>query len=707
MINHQRFWILPFTLLTLVTGGFAQDLTVHSDVRLEQIPGYDNVTMMREMRRELSGGGRVTRVGWSPNGFLNFRLDGEQKSLNLNDLKIEDFDPANETPRPERVDPPRRKTPVARAMQREVEVSPDEKWNATFRDNNVWLVPRDGNPAKEIQVTRDGNDRFRFGTCCWVYGEELDQDEAMWWSPDGNYLCFYEVDENHMRDYHLTTQNTGLYTELKTVRYPKAGQPNPKVALLVYDMVSGETLRIKIDGEPTQYVFNVRFTPDGKHLLFHRTNRHQNILDVMIADLKTGESRKVLTETQETWQKNSPTMRFLKDGQRFIWETEANGWKHYQLRHLDGRLLNPLSAVAEYPCERIEKIDEDAGYFYYSAYSDLNPYNLQLHRVRLDGTGHVRVTTSPLNHTSFNIAPDNRFVVAVREQADTPPSTVVYKAETGEEVATLAVGNRDKAEEIGLPSAELFSFKSFDGKATIWGVLHKPANFDPNKQYPLLIDVYGGPESRGISNRYSPGNSVCEMGYLIAKVGNRGTVGRGKAFESATYMKLGGLDLDDQAAGVKFLAQRNYVDASRVGIYGHSYGGYMSALAMLRYPDVFQVAVSGAPVTDWKNYDTIYTERYMRTPDENPEGYKDGSCETYVSNLQGRLLLVHGLVDDNVHPSNTWQLIKQLQDADKRFDLMVYPGYAHGIGSTYNALRWEYFYRHLKPQVGQASEQAK
>ena len=706
MINHQRFWVLLVTLLTAGSWSYAQEITVSSDVRLEQIPGYEAVNRIRSMRRELLGGGRVSRVGWSPNGFLNFRLDGKQLSLNLTDFTVADFDPANETPRPPRVDPPRRKTPVARAMQRTIEISPDDKWDAVFRDNNVWLVPRDGNSASEIQVTQEGNDRFRYGTCCWVYGEELDQDEAMWWSPDGNYLVFYEVDEKHMRDYHLTTKNTGLYTELKTVRYPKAGMPNPKVSLLVYDMVSGETKRIKVDGEPTQYIFEVRFAPDGKHLLFNRTNRHQNILDVMIADVTTGESRVVLTEKQETWQKNSPTMRFLKDGERFVWETEANGWRHYQLRHLDGRLLNALSEVAEYPCERIEKIDEDAGYFYYSAYSDSNPYNLQLHRVRLDGSEPVRITTSKLNHSGFNISPDNKFVVAERQQADTPVETAVYDV-TGNEVAVLAKGNRTKAEEMGLSKPELFSFPSMDGKATIWGVLHKPANFDPSKKYPLLIDVYGGPESRGLSNRYSPSNPACEMGYLIAKIGNRGTVGRGKAFESATYMKLGGPDLDDQAAGVNFLTQRNYVDANRVGIYGHSYGGYMSALAMLRYPDVFQVAVSGAPVTDWKNYDTIYTERYMRTPQENGDGYKLGSCETYVQNLSGRLLLVHGLVDDNVHPSNTWQLAKQLQEADKRFDLMVYPGFAHGIGSTYNALRWEYFYRHLKPEASESAVNAK
>jgi dipeptidyl-peptidase-4 len=695
---NKRLFLLVLLSGLLGQWVYGQQPTANSDTLLDQIPGYEKAKEIRSKIRALSGGGRVSQVSWSENGFLNFSVDRKKLSLNLNDFSISDFDPANKVtpPKVERVP---RKSRVARAQQRTVEISPDKKWKATFRDNNVWLVPGEDNTAKEIQVTTTGNERFRFGTCCWVYGEELDQDEAMWWSPDGNFLVFYEVDENHMRDYHLTTENTGLYTELKTVRYPKAGEPNPKVALLVYDMNSGETERIQIPGEPTQYIFDIRFTPDGKKLLFNRTNRHQNILDVFNVDLSTCEPKLVLTEEQESWQKNSPTMQFLEDSERFVWETESNGWRHFQLRHLDGRLLNPLSQVAEYPCERIEKIDEEGGYFYYTAYSDENPYNVQLHRVGLDGSGHVRITSAKLNHTSVRISPRNDFVLATREDAATPPATVVYDAATGKEVAMLNEGSDADAKEMGLTSQELFSFTANDGETTIWGILHKPSNFDPEKKYPLLIDVYGGPESRGLTNRYSVSNPSCEMGYLIAKIGNRGTVGRGKKFESATYLKLGVPDLDDQAEGVKFLTQRAYVDGDRVGIFGHSYGGYMSALALLRYPDVFQVAVSGAPVTDWKNYDTVYTERYMRTPKENSQGYEEGSCATHADQLKGRLLLVHGLIDDNVHPSNTWQLIKQLQNKNKRFDLMVYPGYAHGIGSTYNALRWEYFYRHLKPVV--------
>ena len=250
---------------------------------------------------------------------------------------------------------------------------------------------------------------------------------------------------------------------------------------------------------------------------------------------------------------------------------------------------------------------------------------------------------------------------------------------------------------MGLVAPEIFEFVASDGETKIFGTLHKPANFDPEKKYPLLIDVYGGPQSTGITNTWSPANPICELGFLVAKVGNRGTVKRGKAFESANFRNLGGPDLDDQVSAVQFLAQRNYVDASRVGIWGHSYGGYLSALGILKYPDVFQAAVAGSPVTDWKNYDTIYTERYMQTPRENADGYKSSSCLKYARQLKGKLLLVHGLIDDNVHPANTWQLAKALQDKDKRFDMMVYPGFKHGVQSTYEAVRWEYFFRHLGP----------
>jgi len=271
----------------------------------------------------------------------------------------------------------------------------------------------------------------------------------------------------------------------------------------------------------------------------------------------------------------------------------------------------------------------------------------------------------------------------------------------GKEVAVLAKQSESdlkKSKSIGLTKPELFSCKATDGKTYLYGTLYKPANFDPKRKYPLLVSVYGGPSSRGVSNRYSAAYPHCEFGFLVATIANRGTASRGKAFETAGYLKLGTVDLDDQAAGVRHLAKRPYVDTTRVGIAGHSYGGYMSALALLRYPEVFHVGVAGAPVTDWKNYDTIYTERYMRTPKENPDGYRAGSCLSYAKNLRGKLLLLHGLIDDNVHPANTWQLADALQRAGKQFDMMIYPRSKHGLISHSSSLRWLYLHRHLRPQ---------
>ena len=351
-------------------------------------------------------------------------------------------------------------------------------------------------------------------------------------------------------------------------------------------------------------------------------------------------------------------------------------------------------------------LDEEHGWLYYTAYSNDNPLNLHLHRTRLDGTGQQKLTSGDFTFSGFEIAPTHDKFTAQYETISTPPATGLWKMSetTSDKMAVLAAVPTEALKDAGFVPGELFSFKASDNKTDIYGTLYKPRNFDPNKKYPLLVDVYGGPHSVGVTNRFRAMQPYCELGFVIAKIGNRGTINRGKAFESANYLKLGLVDMDDQADGVKFLRKRDYIDGERVGISGHSYGGYMSALALLRYPNIFHVGVAGAPVTHWKNYDTIYTERYMRTPAENKEGYERGSCMAYADQLQGKLFILHGLVDDNVHPSNTWQLVKALQDGGKRFDLMVYPNSAHGF--RYGSLKWDYFVRHLKPESADGQAEA-
>ncbi|MDA8563661.1 DPP IV N-terminal domain-containing protein [Mariniblastus sp.] len=664
----------------------------------EQLPGYENYRKILKLRRKLTRDGRVVKLRWSADGrSLLFQKKGEQLQLNLTDGSISDADPEIELAEKPKRAKKKSKTPVQRAHQREREPSPDGKWVASYKDNNVLLKPSQSNDQPSRRITTEGKPRLRFGTGCWVYGEELDQDEAMWWSDDSQKLVYYEINEAGMKDYVLTLDNVKRYTRPQATRYPKAGSPNPKVSLWVYDLETEQTQKLQILGPEDQYLFNIRFAPDSHNLLVNRATRRQDTLDVLAIDVDSGTVKPIVSERQETWQHNRPELRLLEDGQRFVWETERSGWKQFELRSIDGTRLNKLTDNEGYPVHQIVSVDESIGWFYYSAFSASNPYNLQLHRCRLDGTECSRITTSPLNHSDFKLSPNSEYVVATKQQLDTPVSTVVYDM-TGREIAVLAEGSKAVAEEAQLSDPELFSFTADDGKTTVYGTLHKPSNFSAAKKYPLLVDVYGGPQSKGIENNYRPADPICELGFVVAKVGNRGTINRGKAFEAANYLQLGGPDLDDQASAVEHLASRPYIDQSRVGIYGHSYGGYLSALAMLRHPDVFHVAVSGAPVTDWRNYDTIYTERYMRLPEENSEGYDAGSCVKLADQLKGKLLIVHGLIDDNVHPSNSWQLIKSFHDSDKRFDLMIYPQFAHGIGSTYEALRWEYFVRHLKPE---------
>ncbi len=686
-------WFFCVVLLCWIPVASSQSIA------MDQLPGHQ---LYEEASKAISSvrAAQIQRPHWSADGVFYFSLDGARMQVELATGQISEATDEPEQPKKSAAATRANRSRVARARQRTTVESPDGKWKAIYRNFNIVLEPVEtkatpNESANPIDVTTKGTEKHRFGTACWVYGEELSQQDAMWWSPDSKKLAFYEIDEQHMKTYYLTTRNTQAYTSLHQEQYPKAGEDNPHVALHVYDLEQKSTTRLQLDGPIDQYIYGIDFSPHGDELIFHRTNRWQNQLDIMAADPVSASTRTVLTESQETWQNNSPLMQYLKDGQRFIWETERNGWKQFELRHLQGHKINALTPDAEYPCHRIVKLDEEAGWLYYTAFSGETPMDVHLHRVRLDGTQHAKLTQLPMHHSAFNISPDHQWFVAQYEMIETPPATGLFNM-SGEQVAVLVESDRQAVTDAGLQPSELFSFTARDGKTTLYGYLDKPRGFDESRQYPLLINVYGGPLSNsGVSNRFRAGNPFCEYGFLVARIANRGTTGRGKAFESATYLQLGGPDLDDQADGVRFLTQRPYVDGGRVGITGHSYGGYLSALALLKYPDVFHVGVAGAPVTHWKNYDTIYTERFMRTPQENKDGYEVGSCLRFADQLKGKLFILHGLVDDNVHPANTWQLADALQKADKRFDLMVFPNSAHGF--RYNSLKWEYFVRHLRP----------
>jgi len=410
-------------------------------------------------------------------------------------------------------------------------------------------------------------------------------------------------------------------------------------------------------------------------VLIRRTNRRQNAMELAACDPETTKCRVVVREEwPASWVENSPTMRFLADGKRFIWASERTGFRNYYLYDLSGKLLATLT---NHPFEvgPIVMVDEKGGFLWYMARSGDNHMKLQLHRVRLDGRGDRRLTDPRFHHTVM-VAPDGRHFVDVAQTHDTPPVTRLMDA-NGKVVAELAKSDMTKFEQLGLHRVELFTFTAADGVTELHGMLHRPSNFDPNRKWPVLVSVYAGPGTNGARETFMLPDPLTEFGFLVVTLDARSAGGRGKRFLDAIYQKLGQVEIDDLAAGVKALRERPYVDGDRVGIFGTSYGGYAAAMALVRYPDVFHAASASSPVTDWRNYDTIYTERYMWTPQGNPEGYEAGSVMKYVDRLRGRLMIYYGTADNNVHPSNAMQLIDALQRAGKSFEVQVGPDRGH------------------------------
>jgi dipeptidyl-peptidase-4 len=369
-------------------------------------------------------------------------------------------------------------------------------------------------------------------------------------------------------------------------------------------------------------------------------------------------------------------MVYLKDRNRFIWESERTGFNNFYLYDLKGTLIAPLT---QHPFEvsQIVKVDEDARVLYYMARSGDNYMKLQLHRVGLDGKNDKRLTDPAFLHT-VSLSPDGKYFVDVAETHDQAPVTRLIDMD-GKIVSELAKTDLTRFNELGLKKVEMFTFTAADGKTQLHGMLHFPSNFDPSKRYPVLMPVYGGPASASNTSteRFQTPSAMTEYGFIVVNLDSRATPGMGKRQLDALYLKLGQTEMDDMAEGIKALWSRPYIDKNRVGIFGTSYGGYTAAMQILRHPEVFTAASSSSPVTDWRNYDTIYTERYMWIPQENAEGYDNGSAMQYADKLRGRLMLFYGTMDNNVHPSNMMQLITSLQRAGKSFDVQVGPDMGH------------------------------
>ncbi len=563
--------------------------------------------------------------------------------------------------------------------------SPDGYWKAFYRDRNLWLsATNDTQATNALAITTDGSEktRLKYGTANWVYGEELEQRTAIWWATNSLKVAFYRFDESQVRDYFQTLDHTQFQDRLTVEPYMKVGATNPTVDLLIYDLGTKQTVRVDVrDGQPFDnatlghYVYGVAWTADGKELLFHRTNRRQNRMELCAADPASGKVRVIIREEWlPSWTENSPLMRLLQDGRRFIWASERTGWRNFYLYDLSGTLLATLTTHA-FEVDAVVRVDESASRLYYTARSGDNPMKVQLHRVSLDGSGERRLT-DPAFHHSVDLSPDGGHFIDIAQTHNLPPVTRLRDAEGGG-VADLAQSDLTKFRKLGLKPVEVLQFKAADGVTDLYGLLHFPSNFRSSRRYPLLVSVYGGPGTVGAHETFALPNTLTELGFLVATFDSRSASGRGKRFLDAIYQKLGIVEVDDQAAGVKSLWDRTYVDRRRVGMFGTSYGGTVSATSLLRHPDVFQAACANSAVTDYRNYDTIYAERYLGIPPESQAAYDAASVMSYATNLQGRLLIFFGTADNNVHPANSLQLIAALQKAGKSFEVQVGPDQGH------------------------------
>jgi dipeptidyl-peptidase-4 len=673
VLHPPRLIVLVIALACVSTVTVAQD-------RLKTMPGYERY---KKYNSEIPGSVKpgALSVTWKDGGAAfeyrkagkNYRYDIATKS-------------AHELPKAPASSPGRRTPPglqnPARGRQYNAAPSPDGVLRAFTRDRNLWLS--DARGVIELAVTNDGNEkaRVKYGTASWVYGEELYQNSAIWWAPDSKKVAYYRFDESKVTDYYLTLRQTQLQDRLDVEPYPKAGTPNPVAEVFIFDVETKQTVKVDVrDGKEFKdevvghYVYGVSWTPGSKALLFHRTNRAQNVLELAACDPATGKCRVLVREEwPESWVENLPTFRLLEDGKRFIWSSERTGWKNFLLYDLSGKLLATLT---DHPFEvnEVVAVVESTGHLFYTARSGDNPMKLQVHRVGLDGRGDHRLT-DPAYHHDVNVAPDGKHFIDIAQAHDAPPVTRLRDAE-GVELDELACSDLTKYEQLGLSRVEMLRFKAADGKTELFGVLHRPSDFDPKKEYPLLVSVYAGPGTNGANEGFTLPSSLTELGFLVASFDSRSAGGRGKRFLDAIYKKLGQVEVDDQAAGVKSLWDRPYVDRSRVGMFGASYGGTVSITSLVRYPDVFQAACGSSPVIDYRNYDTIYTERYMGTPQQDKPAYDAANPIKQVDKLKGRLMLYFGTADNNVHPSNSLQLIQALQRAGKSFELQIGPDQGH------------------------------
>ena len=571
---------------------------------------------------------------------------------------------------------------------------PDGTQMSFVRGGELFVIAANGQ-SKATQLTSGAEDGLTHGLADYIVQEEFGQLRGHWWSKDGR-IAYLRVDERRVAPYPIVHQGS-TDVDVETHRYPFSGDENAHVSLWIADLSSGEHRELPLP-EEDGYLVRVACwadSSDGQRLVAQWINRDQNRLQ-LLAFSESGEATVLIDETQEPWVNVADDARGLADG-AFLWSSESSRFRHLSLRAEDGSEIRTLTS-GEWVVDGVIGVDEDSRWVYFSSTRG-SPMERRVERVSLDG-GEIQTLSEPGGVNGATLSRDGKWLAMMNSSLGAAPN-ISLVATDGSFQRSL-YESKASIGQLGLDAPELRTFSAADG-TTLYGALYRPEGDGP---HPLLVAVYGGPHAQTVLDAWGltvdlRAQYLAQQGYLVLKLDNRGMTGRGLDFEAHLHRQMGTIEVDDQAAAVEQLAFEGLADVDRVGVYGWSYGGYMTVMSMLRRPDLFKVGVSGAPVSDWDGYDTGYTERYMGTPQNNAEGYREGSLLTHADKLRGQLLLIHGGVDENVHFRHTARLVTALTAADRDYDLLMFPEERHmprdQAGLEYQERRVvRYFERHLK-----------
>jgi dipeptidyl-peptidase-4 len=576
--------------------------------------------------------------------------------------------------------------------------SRDGNWLAYTRDNDLYT--RDLARGVEIRHTATGCDTVYNGVLNWVYMEELftrGDVRAFWWSPAGARLSFLEIRDGMVPEYPIV-DNVNVPATWKLQRYPKPGDPNPEVRVGIADAASQAVSWTDVETGPDAYIVRVNWLGDGSALAIEKMNRAQDHLTLLFADAESGKSDIIFEESSPTWVNDTYAKYFYEKRRQFLWGSERDGHMHLYLYNLDGSSIRRLTN-GDWEVADLAGADEKKKRVFFTA-NQSGVLEQHLYRVDEDGKNLTRVTTEEGTHDVV-MSPNRTYFLDKYSSHVRPTRYSVFDA-NGKRLFDLADQASGEFASLRLPTPE-FGTLEYDGLTFNYRLI-RPMDFDPAKKYPVVVFTYGGPHAQVVKKAWTRQELyhayLAQQGYVVFSLDNRGAWGRGKAWEEPLLKRMGKVELEDQVAGVEFLKTLSFVDADRIGVWGWSYGGYMTLEAMFNRGDVFKAGVAVAPVADWRLYDSIYTERYLKLPKDNAEGYEESAPLANVEGLKGPLLLMHGDADDNVHVQNSVALVRKLIDAGKDFDFMIYPQKEHGISGSVDRFflyrkMTEFFDRHL------------